>query len=81
MASADEPYRTWPPHSDPVVDEMFRGANRRDYVIILLPGDTMYTLVSPDGNERYWFPSQIKPSSGVWQVMIYDLRAWLEQTG
>jgi hypothetical protein len=41
----------------------------------------MYTLVSPDGNERYWFPRQIKPSSGVWQVMIYDLRAWLEQTG
>lgn len=43
--SGGDPYITWPPHPDPEVEEIFREANRREYVIYLHKG--VYTLVSP----------------------------------
>jgi hypothetical protein len=44
-----DPYRTWPPHPDGHVEDLFRQANRDEFVIVHLDG--MYTLISPDGTQ------------------------------
>lgn len=76
--SGDDPYITWPPHQDPEVEELFRQANRDEYVIWFHEG--VYTLVSPDGTKDFQFLGRVVASSGVWRHMISELRDWLEQT-
>jgi hypothetical protein len=75
--SGGDPYITWPPHPDPEVEEIFREANRREYVIYLHKG--VYTLVSP-GLKTMPFLGRVVPSSAIWRHMVGDLRAWLEHT-
>ena len=77
-ASGDEPYITWPPHPDAEVEQMFRQANRDDYVIYFHDG--VYTLVSPDGLKTMPFLGRVVSSSAAWRAMVGDLRRWLEQT-
>lgn len=56
---------------------MFCGANRAGYVIYDHKG--VYTLVSP-GFKTMSFPGRVVASSGIWRVMIADLRDWLAHT-
>lgn len=76
--SGDDPYITWPPHPDPEVEQVFRQANRDDYVIYFHEG--VYTLVSPDGLKTMPFLGRVVSSSAAWRHMVGDLRRWLEQT-
>lgn len=55
-----DPYITWPPHPDGHVEDLFRQANRDDFVIIHLDG--MYTLISPDGTQEMQFQDYVVPS-------------------
>jgi len=77
-ASGDDPYITWPPHPDPDVEELFRQANRDDYVIWRHEG--VYTLVSPDATKDMQFLGRVVASSGIWRLMVNELRDWLAQT-
>jgi hypothetical protein len=71
-------YKTWPPHPDPEVEQIFRGADRAGYVIYQHKG--VYTLVSPDVTEDFQFLGRVVSSSAAWRLMINDLRRWLART-
>lgn len=72
-----DPYRTWPTHPDGHVEDLFRQANRDDFVIVHLDG--MYTLISPDGTQEMQFQDYVVPSSAAWRVVVRQLELWLEQ--
>jgi hypothetical protein len=72
-----EPHVTWPRHPDDHVEELFRQANRDDFVIVHLDG--MYTLLSPDGTQEMQFQDYVVPSTGAWRVVVRQLEGWLEQ--
>jgi hypothetical protein len=79
MGPADDgdPYITWPPHPDGHVEDLFRQANRDDFVIVYQDG--MYTLISPDGTKDMQFLDYKVPSSLAWRVVVRQLEGWLEQ--
>lgn len=56
---------------------MFRDANRAGYVIYSHRG--VYTLVSPS-LKTMDFLGRVVQSSGIWRLMVTDLRRWLAQT-
>ncbi len=72
-----EPYRTWPRHPDDHVEDLFRQANRDDFLIVHLDG--MYTLMSPDGTQELQFQDYVVPSSGAWRAVVRQLEEWLAQ--
>jgi hypothetical protein len=72
-----DPYITWPPHPDARVEDLFRQANRDDFVVVHLDG--MYTLISPDGTQEMQFQDYVVPSSAAWRVVVRQLEGWLEQ--
>jgi hypothetical protein len=72
-----DPYITWPPHPDGHVEDLFRQANRDDFVIVHLDG--IYTLISPDGTREMQFQDYVVPSSAAWRVVVRQLELWLEQ--
>jgi hypothetical protein len=72
-----DPYVTWPRHPDDHVEDLFRQANRDDFVIVHLDG--MYTLISPDGTQDMQFQDYVVPSSLAWRVVVRQLEDWLEQ--
>jgi hypothetical protein len=76
-AGGDDPYITWSPHPDPEVEQIFREANRAGYVIYRHKG--VYTLVSP-GLKTMDFLGRVVPSSGIWRLLVTDLRNWLAHT-
>jgi hypothetical protein len=78
-ASGGDRYITWPPHPDPLVEQMFRGADRAGYTIVQVKG--VYMLVTPDVLDDYYFVGRVVPSSAVWRHMVRELREWLEFTG
>jgi hypothetical protein len=75
--SGDDDNATWPEHPDPEVEQIFREANRAGYVIFRHDG--VYTLVSP-GFKTMEFLGRVVASSGIWRLMVTDLREWLAQT-
>lgn len=77
--SGGDRYITWPPHPDPLVERMFRDADRAGYTIVQVKG--MYMLVTPDVLDDYYFVGRVVPSSAVWRHMVRELREWLESTG
>ena len=72
-----DPYITWPPHPGDHVEELFRQANRDDFVIVHLGG--IYTLISPDGTQEMQFQDYVVPSSAAWRVVVRQLELWLER--
>jgi hypothetical protein len=48
-----DPYVTWPPYPDGHVEDLFRQANRDDFVIVHLDG--IYMRISPDGARELQF--------------------------
>ena len=84
--SDDDPYKTWAPHPDHEVEELFLQANRDGYIICQIGNDVyqhedkVYTLISPDGTKDYQFLGRVVASSAIWRLMVNDLRDWLAQT-
>ena len=84
--SGDDPYKTWAPHPDREVEELFLQANRNGYIICQVGNDVyqhddkVYTLISPDGTKALEFLGRVVASSGIWRYMVNDLRDWLAQT-
>jgi hypothetical protein len=56
---------------------MFREANRAGYVIYR--HKDVYTLVSPD-LKTMDFLGRVVTSSGIWRLMVAELRDWLART-
>lgn len=77
--SGGDRYITWLPHPDPLVERMFRDADRAGYTIVRVKG--LYMLVTPDVLDDYYFVGRVVPSSAAWRHMVRELRDWLESTG
>jgi len=78
-ASGGDCYITWPPHPDPLVERMFRDADRAGYTIMQVKG--VYMLVTPDVLDDYYFVGRVVSSSAAWRHMVRELREWLDFTG
>jgi hypothetical protein len=78
-ASGGDRYITWPPHPDPLVEQMFRDADRAGYTIMQVKGVEM--LVTPDVLDDFYFVGRVVPSSAAWRHMVRELRDWLDFTG
>ncbi|MGH3192433.1 MAG: hypothetical protein ACRDOL_35335 [Streptosporangiaceae bacterium] len=78
-ASEGDRYITWPPHPDPLVEQMFRDADRAGYTIVQVKG--VYMLITPDVLDDFYFIGRVVPSSAAWRHMVRELREWLDVTG